>query len=519
LQYDLVRVDRHLERESAFLLELKSVDLPTLCSLNRGDKMATMTEKSFKRMLFINGNWIETNQYSILRSPFSGKPIAKIPIASQKDLENAISSAYATKKIMAKMPAHKRSSILERLVNLLEIKFDEAAKMIALEAAKPIKAAEEEIKRTIQTYKFSAQEALRIEGETISLDAAPGGENRLAYTVREPIGVIGAITPFNFPMNLVAHKVGPAIASGNTIVLKPAPQTPLSALFLAELLQEAGLPEGAFNIVTGGSEIGDKIVSDERVKMITFTGSAKVGKAIRQRAGLKRVTLELGSNAAVIIDEGINIDQIIPRCVQGAFSYQGQVCISLQRIYVHERKFNEFTKKFTAAVKKLKTGDPLDRYTDVSALISGKEVERVLYWIRRACDKGAQLAAGGYADGNIVFPTVLLNVDANEPISCEEVFAPVVMINSVKSVDEAIDLVNLSKYGLQAGIYTNHIKKALSAADSLEVGGVIINDIPTFRVDHMPYGGIKESGIGREGIKYAIQDMTESKLVVINKND
>jgi acyl-CoA reductase-like NAD-dependent aldehyde dehydrogenase len=479
----------------------------------------TTIDTKFRKQLFINGKWIEAQEYSILTSPYTSEPIAEIPMATKEELDQAIEAAYTARKKMAKMPIHQRSAILEKLVSLLEERFEEAAKIIALEAAKPITTAREEVKRTIQTYKFAAGEATRIGGETISLDAAPGGENRLAYTVKEPLGVIGAITPFNFPMNLVAHKVGPAIATGNTIVLKPASQTPISSFFLAELLQEAGLPDGAINVVTGsGSVIGDGIVTDDRVNMITFTGSPAVGIAIRNRAGLKRTTLELGSNAAVIIDEGIDKEKVVPRCVQGAFSNQGQVCISLQRIYVHQNEYDEFVKKLIDETKKLKVGNPLDEDTNVSALISEKDVERTLSWIKEAKDGGAIVATGGYSEGNALYPTVILNVDPNMQVSCQEVFAPIVIVNKVSSVKEAIEHVNNSRYGLQAGIYTNDIAQALDAADDLEVGGVIINDIPTFRVDHMPYGGVKESGTGKEGIKYAMEEMTEMKLVVINRN-
>ena len=474
---------------------------------------------NYERKIFVNGKWIETENYSLLKSPYTLEPIAEIAIATKEDLNVAISAAHASRKKMAKMPIHQRSAILEKLVVLLGNRFEEAATIIANEAAKPITAAREEVRRTIQTYKFAAAEATRIGGETISLDAAPGGENRLAYTVREPLGVIGAITPFNFPMNLVAHKIGPAIAAGNTIVLKPAMQTPLSSFFIADLLQEAGLPDGALNVVTGSGEIiGNGIVMDDRVNMITFTGSPAVGIGIRNRAGLKPVTLELGSNAAVIIDKGIDQEKVVARCVQGAFSNQGQVCISLQRIYIHEDEYDEFVEKLVDETKKLKVGNPLDEDTNVSALISEKDVERTLSWIKEAKDGGAIIATGGYAEDNALYPTVILNAHPNMQVSCQEVFAPIVIVNKVKSVQEAIGHVNNSKYGLQAGIYTNDIAQALDAADELEVGGVIINDIPTFRVDHMPYGGVKESGTGKEGIKYAIEEMTEMKLVVINRN-
>ncbi|WP_050184152.1 aldehyde dehydrogenase family protein [Domibacillus robiginosus] len=472
-----------------------------------------------KKHLFINGDWIKANQYSPLYSPYSEKIIGEIPMATEEETDLAIAAAYEAKDIMAKMPTHQRAKILETLSRLLEERFEEAAKIISLEAAKPISYARAEVNRTIDTYKFAAEEAKRIHGETIPLDAARGGENRIAYTVREPIGVIGAITPFNFPMNLVAHKVGPAIAAGNSVVLKPAQQTPLSALFLAELLEEAGLPAGALNVVTGnGAIVGDKIVTDSRINMVTFTGSPGVGTTIRNRAGLKRVTLELGSNAAVIVDKDVDIDQIIPRCVVGAFSNQGQVCISLQRIYAHKEVYDQLVEQFVEATKKLKIGDPLGEQTDLSALISKKDVQRTLKWIEEAKQGGAHVITGGEAEGNILYPTVILDADHRLKVSCQEVFAPVVIINKVSSVEEAIDEVNNSRFGLQAGIYTENIHFALDAAEKLHVGGVLINDVPTFRVDHMPYGGVKESGTGREGIKYAIEEMTELKLVIWNRN-
>ncbi|MCU6600779.1 aldehyde dehydrogenase family protein [Peribacillus frigoritolerans] len=477
-----------------------------------------MTE-TLKKKLYINGKWQEAEKFTTLKSPYSGEVLAEIPSASLEDVELAIESAYQARKTMAALPSHKRAAILEKLASLLESRKDEAAEIIAKEAAKPIKTAMVEVSRTIATYKFAAEEAKRIHGETLTMDATADGEGRIGYTVREPIGVVGAITPFNFPMNLVAHKVGPAIAAGNTLVLKPASQTPLSSLFLAELLAETDLPAGAFNLVTGsGSVIGDKLVTDSRVKSISFTGSPAVGIGIRNKAGLKKVSLELGSNAAVIVDKGIDIDKIIQRCVSAAFAFQGQVCISLQRAYVHEEVYDEFVKKFTEATNGLKLGDSLDPSVDISALISAGDVQRSLDWIGEAKQHGAIVAAGGKSEGNILHPTVLLEVDAMLKVSCQEVFAPIVLINKVSSVEEAIDFVNDSEFGLQAGIYTENINLALSAAEKLEVGGVIINDIPTYRVDNMPYGGVKKSGTGREGLKYAIEEMTEMKLVIINRN-
>ncbi|USK42113.1 aldehyde dehydrogenase family protein [Cytobacillus oceanisediminis] len=473
-----------------------------------------------KYHLFINGEWAKAKHYNPLFSPYSKELIAEIPSATVEEVNSAIEAAYKARTIMSEMPSHQRAKILENLAGLFEAHFDQAAEILSLEAAKPLKTAKGEVARTIQTYKFAAEEAKRISGETIPLDAAPGGEGRFAYTVKEPLGVIGAITPFNFPMNLVAHKVGPAIAAGNTVVLKPAGQTPISAYFLAELMQKAGLPSGALNVVTGsGPVIGEKLISDDRVKKITFTGSPEVGIGIRNKAGLKHVTLELGSNAALIVDKNIDIDKIIKRCVEGAFSYQGQVCISLQRIFVHKDSYTSFVEKFVKAAQQLKAGDPLNPDTDVSALINPKEVERTLEWISEAKQNGAIVAAGGASEGNILLPTVLLGVNPASKVSCQEVFAPIVLINKVNSVEEAIDFVNDSRYGLQAGIYTDNIHTALQASKKLHVGGVLINDIPTFRVDHMPYGGVKESGIGREGIKYAIEEMTELKLVIFNNND
>ncbi|MDQ0155099.1 aldehyde dehydrogenase family protein [Robertmurraya andreesenii] len=467
-----------------------------------------------KQSLWINGNEVETKEYASLFSPYNQELIAEVSVAAESDIVRAIDAAAKAAGTLRNMPAYERADILDRVVELLKEHKDECARIIALEAAKPLKAARGEVERTIMTYKFAAQEARRLVGETIPMDAAPGGENRVAYTVKEPLGVVAAITPFNFPMNLVAHKVGPAIASGNTVVLKPASQTPLSSYKIAQFFHKAGLPNGALNVVTGsGRVIGDVLLADERVEMITFTGSPEVGKYIRENAGLKRVTLELGSNSAVIVDEHSKIEEIVPRIVSGAFVFQGQVCISVQRIYVHENLYDPFVEQFLSEAKKLVIGNPFDESTDISAMISPTEKERVLGWIRSAESQGAEIVLGGKEENGALQPTVLLNVPPNEKISCEEAFAPVVHINRVSSFEEAIELVNESKYGLQAGVFTQDVQRAFKAAKELHVGGVMINDIPTFRVDHMPYGGVKLSGMGREGIKYAMDEMTELKLI------
>ncbi|MBT2690124.1 aldehyde dehydrogenase family protein [Bacillus sp. ISL-47] len=472
-----------------------------------------------KKYLMINGEKVETDQYGSLYSPYSGEEIAQIAMSNKEQTEMAINAAYESRHLMAKMPAYKRAEILEKVVSLLTEKADEAAAIITRESSKPIMFSKAEVARTIETYKFSAEEAKRIHGETIPFDAASGGVGRIGYTLREPIGVIGAITPFNFPMNLVAHKVGPAIAAGNTIVLKPASQTPLSALFIAELFEEAGLPPGVLNVVTGpGSVVGEEIVRNDRVSMVTFTGSPEVGIGIRNRAGLKKTTLELGSNSALIIDKDTDIDQMIDRCIMGAFSNQGQVCISLQRIFAHEDIYEEFTEKFTQAAKQLKVGDPLEPDTYISSLISKGEADRVLGWIEETKSSSAEIAAGGSLRNGVLEPTIITNAEHDLKVSCQEAFAPIVVVNKFHSMEEAVQQVNNSRFGLQAGIYTNNVKHAMYASQELHVGGVIINDVPTYRVDQMPYGGVKESGTGREGIKYAVEEMTEMKLIVWNNN-
>ncbi|MCL1698810.1 aldehyde dehydrogenase family protein [Lysinibacillus sp. Bpr_S20] len=472
-----------------------------------------------KYNLFIAGKEVETENYSSLYTPYSKDLIAEIAIANESQVNAAISHASQSFKSFSKFTAHKRFGILEKVSKLLEERKEEAAQIIALELAKPLKYARAEIARTIETYQFAAEEAKRIYGEVIPLDAAQSGENRFGYTKREPLGVIGAITPFNFPFNLVAHKVGPAIAAGNSIVLKPASQTPLSALYIAGLFKEAGLPDGVLNVVTGpGSVIGDLLLAHDEIKMITFTGSPKIGYQISQKAGFKRTTLELGSNSALIIDKDVDVSSIIDRCVMGAFSNQGQVCISTQRIYVHEDVASTFVELFINATNQLKLGDPLAEDTDISALVSPGDLQRSLDWIREAEENGAQIITGGHEENGVLKPTIILDAKDFLKVSCNEVFAPIVVVNTFKEINDAIGAVNNSEFGLQAGIYTNNVPNALLAADNLEVGGVIINDVPTFRVDHMPYGGIKNSGTGREGLKYAIEEMTEMKLIIWNQS-
>lgn len=471
-----------------------------------------------KKQLWINGQWCTADDYQTLKSPYSNEAIAEIAMATPADVKRAIDVAYRTLPEMRMMPVWQRSEILENVSRLLKHRKAEAIDILVKEASKPFTAAALEIDRAIEIYRFAADEAKQLCGTMIPMEASTGGTGKLGFTLRQPLGVIGAISPFNFPFNLVAHKVGPAIAAGNTVVLKPASQTPLSGLFIAELFHEAGLPAGALNVVTGrGSSVGEVLVKDPRVQMITFTGSVEVGKWIRDNAGMKRVTLELGSNAALIIDRDANLDQLMPRCIFGAFSFQGQICISIQRIYVHEEIAPEFTKRFVGATQLLKGGDPQNPDTDYSALITRSEADRVKAWIDEAERNGATILTGGQQEGSIITPTIIRDVPPGMQISCREAFGPIVVIDTFSQIDEAIEKVNNSVYGLQAGIYTQNIDHALQAAEQLHVGGVMINEIPTFRVDQMPYGGVKDSGVGREGLKYALEEMTEMKLVVIHK--
>ncbi|MEA0564200.1 aldehyde dehydrogenase family protein [Lysinibacillus irui] len=469
--------------------------------------------------LWINGQWQDTEKSYELTSPYSGEVIAHIAKASIQDVERAIEGAQQAFQLFKKTTAYERAEILYEVVDIMRQRKDELAEILALEAGKPITAGIAEIDRTIATYQFAAEGAKQAKGETVPMDAAPGAGDRIGWTKREPLGVISAITPFNFPFNLVAHKLGPAFAVGNTVVLKPATQTPLSAIVMADIFREAGLPDGALQIVTGsGGELSDTLVTHPYVKKVTFTGSGKVGLKIKEKIGLRKITLELGSNAAVIVEPSTPIDKIISRCVSGAFNFAGQVCISLQRIYVHSSIVDEFTKAFVAETEKLIVGDPLDKNTDVSAMINPNEVVRIRDWIKEAQEQGAVIATGGVFTERSLTPTVMTNVTADMKIVCQETFAPIVSIVSYETLDDAIRLVNESDLGLNAGIYTNILSDALYAADELQAGAVIINDIPTFRIDNMPYGGVKMSGYGREGIKWAIEEMTDMKFISMKKS-
>ena len=468
--------------------------------------------------LFINGDWVKANNYMEVRLPFDGSLVGEVPSANLAEMELAIDAAWKARKAARETPAHKRSSILYLASQKLNDRLDEFGKAISLESGKPIKEGKGEASRAVQTLLFSAEEAKRIEGETLQLDAHPGGEGRFGFTIPHPRGVIAGITPFNFPLNLACHKVGPAIASGNTVVLKPASVTPRTAFMLAELLAECGLPAGFLNVISGGGgEIGDALVSHEKVNMVTFTGSCEVGHRIHSKAGIKMITLELGSNSGAIIDTDADLELALGRCLIGGYAHSGQVCISLQRVFAQESVVGDFSEQLIEKVKTLKVGHPLEEDTDVSSLVRESDAERVEEWIQEAVSGGADLVAGGNRCSNTTIePAVLLNTNREMKVIKDEVFGPVVSVADYSSLDEAIERVNDSRYGLQAGIFTRDISKALKAAKDIECGGVMINDVPTFRVDQMPYGGMKDSGLGREGPRYAIAEMTEPKMVVVN---
>lgn len=469
-----------------------------------------------KRNMLIAGEWVQAGKYFDLINPYDDQLVAEIPLASGAEVARAVESALKGFKEISALAPHQRADILLTVSNLLKERKETIAHTITLESGKPLKYSLGEVERAVETFRFASEEAKRIHGETIPMGASKGSEKRVAFYERFPLGVIGAITPFNFPLNLVAHKVAPAIAAGNALILKPAEQTPLTAFLLGEVLLDAGLPPQAIQIVTGDGTTGAALVNDNRLKMITFTGSPPVGKEIKSRAGMKKVTLELGSNAAVVIEPDADIDAAVTRSVMGAFANSGQVCISLQRIYLHRDIYEKFKAKFVDKVKGLKSGDPLNEETDIGPLIDREAAQRTAQWVDEAVSQGALVLVGGKGEGSLFEPTVIENVSSTMQVVCGEVFAPVVSLVPYDNFDEALEMVNDSIYGLQAGVYTRDINKAFKAFRKLEVGGVIINDVPTYRADHMPYGGIKESGLGREGLKFAVEEMTELKTLVLN---
>jgi acyl-CoA reductase-like NAD-dependent aldehyde dehydrogenase len=465
--------------------------------------------------IWIGGEPVYTAQRKKIEIPYDGAPIAEVCQADAATADAAAAAAHRAAKEMREMPLAERASILRRVHQAVVERKETLAHILSSESGKPIREARLELDRAAQTLLFSAEEAHRVCGEVVPADAAPAGKGRWAMTLREPLGVIAAITPFNFPLNLSVHKIGPAIAAGNAVVHKPASATPMIALELARIFHECGLPAGALNVIPGsGGAIGDLLVQDPRVAMITFTGSPEVGLRIRSLAGMKRVTLELGSNSAVMVAEDADLEEAVPRCITGAFANSGQVCISVQRIYVQEQIAAEFVERMVEGARALKIGHPHDAETQISSLITVQEAERVESWIAEAVQAGARLLTGGARRRATVEPAVLTDVPPTVKISCQEAFGPLVAINRYRTLEEAIAMVNDSVYGLQASIFTRDLRKAFQAAREVHVGGFLINEAPSYRLDQMPYGGVKLSGTGREGPRYAIQEMTECKLVL-----
>lgn len=464
----------------------------------------------------IGGDWRESVNQQEVRAPFNNETLARVSYASRGDVEEAIAVAASAAAEMRALPRYEIAAALRRLADDITARREEFARTIATESGKPITAARGETDRAISTFTFAAEEARRFTGESVPVDTQAIGRGRIGWMERIPRGLIFGITPFNFPLNLVAHKVAPALASGNTIIVKPSPRTPLTALLLGEVFLSCGLPKGALQVVPMEIQEIDLLLMDERVAMISFTGSAEVGWKLRERAARKAVTLELGGNAPVIVDETADIKYSVERTAMAAFSYAGQVCISAQRLFIHERIADEWTSRFVLRAKNLRMGDPLDEKTELSVMINEEAARRAESWINEAVNAGAHLLCGGTRRGALLDATVLTDVHSEMRVCSEEVFAPIATIQTFKDFDAALMEANNTRYGLQAGVFTRDMRRAFHAAQTLEYGGVMINDAPAFRVDNMPYGGVKLSGTGREGVRYAMEEMTEPRMIVID---
>lgn len=468
--------------------------------------------------LLIGHEWVETEKKEEIKSPYDGKTVGAICIGSEKDLDRAIEASLEAYKMTKEMSRADRAFLLLKIADGIKNKTEDFAKTIALEAGKPIKQARREVERAVSTFTIASEEAKRLGGEIIPIDIEKNTRGYFASALRFPIGPIAAISPFNFPLNLVAHKVAPAIASGNTIVHKPAHNTPITAVKLGKIIEEAGAIPGTYNLIQCKKPTSELLARDERLKMLTFTGSAEIGWYLKSLANKKKVTLELGGNAGVVIDKDSDLKWAASRCVEGSFAYAGQICISIQRIFVERSVFDNFTDIFIKETGKLKVGDPLLEETFVGPLIDKESADRIMNWIDEAVNKGAKVLYGGERDKNIIQPTVLTNVKTDCKISKEEAFGPIVIIEPCRNFIDGIDRVNDSKFGLQASVFTYDMRKVKTAFQTIDAGGIIVNDYPTFRVDNYPYGGIKESGFGREGIRFAIEEMTELKTLVFNLN-
>jgi glyceraldehyde-3-phosphate dehydrogenase (NADP+) len=466
--------------------------------------------------IFVAGRWVESPDPLVVTNPADPENPAGFTFhATEAQYDEAVEAAVAAFQVTRNLPAYERGAILRNISNGIRARRDELARLIALEAGKPIRDAGVEVDRADLTFRLGAEEAERMYGEVIPLDIMASSKGRVGITRRFPIGPIAAISPFNFPLNLAAHKLAPAIASGNTIVLKPPSADPLTMLTVAEIIEEAGAPAGSVSVLPMTRKLGDRMVSDERFKLLTFTGSPAVGWQMKERAGKKKVVLELGGNASVIVDRSADLDWAVKRILIGAYTYAGQVCISVQRMFVHEDVWDAFMPRFVAGAAALKVGDPLDMTTDLGPMVDEAAATRTQRWVDEAVALGGKLLLGGTADGTYVAPTILTDTPFSAQICSAEAFAPVVLAYPFRDMGEAIRRVNDSFFGLQTGVFTNDLANAWAAFGELEVGGVIVNDIPTYRIDHMPYGGVKDSGLGREGLRWAMEDMTEIRIMVL----
>ncbi len=465
----------------------------------------------------LDGQLVGRGEPVEVHAPFDGSVIGRTWNASAEDVQRAVEAAVRAFETTRRMPSFQRRDLLNRIAQKIRERSEELARLVALEAGKPIKTARVEIERAAFSFQVAAEEATRINGEWMPLDLMATAVNRWAILRRFPLGPVSAIIPFNFPVNLTAHKVAPAIAAGCPMVLKPPPQTPLSPLVVAEIVHEAGWPAGALSVMPMSNEAAAPLVSDDRFKLLTFTGSVAAGWMLKRQAGKKRVVLELGGNAGVIIHSDADLDFAAERCTAGGFSYAGQSCISVQRILVQRSVYQKFLDVFVPKVKALRAGDPMDERSDIGPMIREADARRAADWITEALEGGAKLLCGGKRHGSVLEPTVLTATSPRMKVNCQEIFAPVVTVEAYDAFDDAIRTVNDSPYGLQAGVFTRDSSLIFHAYDELQVGGVIAGDVPTWRVDSMPYGGVKESGVGREGLKYAIEEMTEPKLLVVNQ--
>ena len=470
--------------------------------------------KSYK--MYLGGEWVSSKTTNTVTCPYDGVLVGKAAAATRADYTKAIAIADQTFAVTRKLPSYQREKILHQIADGIEKNAEKFARTVSLEMGKVIRDARSEVSRAVSTFLVSAEEAKRIGGDVIDLDWLPGHEQRTGIVRRFAIGVIAGITPFNFPINLVAHKVGPAIASGNTIVLKPASKTPIVALLLAEVIDRTDLPKGAISVLPGTSSEAAPLLEDERVKLVTFTGSSDVGWHIKQHCGKKKVVLELGGNAGVIVADDANLDWAVARLLFGGFTSNGQSCISVQRIFVHDKVYDAVIRKFASLVKKMKVGSPMAEDSDISAMVDTDSTEKVKTWIDDAVSQGAKIICGGKIQSGVLLPTVLGDVKPTMKVCENEVFAPLVSIAKYRDFKAAVAEVNDSKYGLQAGVFTNRLDDVMYAYEEIQTGGVVINDVPTYRADHMPYGGVKDSGMQREGVRYAIEDMTETKILVLN---